>query len=192
MVETTEVVVSTIDTATTAAAAVEPPTTIFDSESPGESISRIQPIRTITPEEYGPVLGQCMMERGIDVIIGSDGGLHYAHIPSEQKKIVNEVSAECHALYPVDGKYSGGLEEEELTRLHAYYVDTLVPCLQGQGYSGFNPPSLTTYLETYGTEGGWHPYTDIIEIVDQLNPGAFTSLTQACPQSPGTDYLFGE
>jgi hypothetical protein len=47
-------------------------------------------------------------------------------------------------------------------------------------------------LETYGTEGGWHPYTDIIEIVDQLNPGAFTSLTQACPQSPGTDYLFGE
>jgi hypothetical protein len=107
------------------------------------------------------------------------------------KRIIPQVEARI-ASYPVDGKYSGGLEEEELTRLHAYYVDTLVPCLQGQGYSGFNPPSLTTYLETYGTEGGWHPYTDIIEIVDQLNPGAFTSLTQACPQSPGTDYLFGE
>jgi cyclic pyranopterin phosphate synthase len=33
---------------------------------------------------------------------------------------------------------------------------------------------------------------DFVIIVDQLNPGAFTSLTQACPQSPGTDYLFGE
>ncbi|MEX0796022.1 MAG: hypothetical protein WD274_04955, partial [Acidimicrobiia bacterium] len=156
------------------------------------SISRIQPVRTITPDEWAFVIGQCMQERGIDVNIIAADHLNYQGVPAVQRPRIAEVREECMALYPLDDRYTGGLSEKQLTRLYAYYVDTLVPCLGTEGYSGFSPPSLTTYLETYGTEGEWHPYTDIIEIVDQLNPGAFTSLTQVCPQSPGTEYLFGE
>jgi hypothetical protein len=152
----------------------------------------MEPIRTITPDEWGYVIGQCLIERGLDVNIMGADHLNYQNIPASQQEALSEALAECRALYPMDDKYTGGLNEEELTRLYTYYVEILVPCLQDEGYSGFNSPSLITYLETYGTEGGWHPYTDIIDIVDQRSPGAFASLNWVCPQSPGTDYLFGE
>lgn len=151
----------------------------------------IEPIRTITPDEWGYVIGQCLIDRGFAVNIMAADHLNYQGIPASQQEALLVAQAECKALYPMGDKYIGGLDDEELTRLYTYYVDTLVPCLQNEGYSGFGPPSLTTFLETYGTQMDWMPYTDIIDEVDQMAPGEIASLMAACPQGPTTTYLFG-
>jgi hypothetical protein len=193
MAQTTTTVVST-----TPAEATTTSTESSDASGSAElnplttPVPDLDPIRTITPDEWGFVIGQCLIERGFDVTIVAADHLNFQNIPASQQEALLIAQAECKALFPMDDRYTGGLDEEQLTRLYAYYVDTLVHCLEGQGYSGFNPPSFATYLESYPIDGGWHPYTDIIDEVDQLGPGGFASLNWECPQSPGTEYLFGE
>lgn len=192
-VETTTTVVSTTTTEALATS-----TETADTSGTGElnplttPVPDVEPIRTITPDEWGFVIGQCLIDRGFDVNIIAADHLNFQQVPASQQEALFEAQAECKALYPMDEKFTGLLDEEQLTRLYAYFVDTLVPCLEGQGYAGFDPPSLTTYMETYPIDGGWHPYTDIIDEVDQLSPGAFASLNSVCPQGPDNDYLFGE
>jgi hypothetical protein len=152
----------------------------------------IEPIRAVSPNEVGPVRGACLQHRGIDVTIGSDGSsLYFQGIPQEQQERLQEEQAICKALYPLDDAYSGPLNEEELGRLYDFYVGSLVPCLEAEGYSGFEPPSLDTYVESYGTESEWMPYTDIIHLVDAMSEGKRQALFGNCPQAPSSEYLFG-
>ncbi len=153
----------------------------------------IEPIRSVSPDEVGFIRGACLQHRGIDVTIGADGSsLYFQGIPEEQQQRVQEEDAICTALYPLDDSYSGVLDDEELGRLYDYYTEWLMPCLETEGYSGFDPPSLGTYVESYGTESEWMPYTDIIYLVDAMTEGKRQGLFEACPQTPPADVLFGD
>lgn len=153
----------------------------------------IEPIRTVRPDEVGPLRGACLQHRGIDVTIGADGSsLYFQGIPQEQQDRLQEEQAICIALYPLDDTYGGPLDDEELGRLYDYYVESLVPCLEAEGYSGFDAPSRDTYIESYGTESDWIAYTDILYLVDAMTVAERVGLFETCPQAPPVDELFAD
>jgi hypothetical protein len=96
----------------------------------------------------------------------------------------------CGQMFPVDPKYQQPLTESQLEFLYNWFIIETIPCLEEEGFSGFDPPSLDVFQDTYETQG-WGPYRDIAEQLDALPMGGWYRLTEACPQNPPVDDLFG-
>ncbi|MGA7096543.1 MAG: hypothetical protein WB245_03140 [Acidimicrobiia bacterium] len=145
-------------------------------------------VRFIHPDEWTLVRSQCMIDKGWPVTTTPDGGISYTHIGEDQQPEMQADDELCGRMFPVDPKYRQPLTVEQLTFLYDWFVNESIPCLEAEGYTNFDPPSLDVFIDTYDTEG-WSPYRDLN--TDQLGPGAWYALQEACPQGPPVDGLFG-
>lgn len=145
-------------------------------------------VRFIHPDEWTVVLAQCLTDHGWPVTTTPDGGIKYPNVGNAQQSEMQADDELCGRMFPVDPKYRQPLTVEQLTFLYDWFVNESIPCLEAEGYTNFDPPSLDVFIDTYDTEG-WSPYRDLN--TDQLGPGAWYALQEACPQGPPVDELFG-
>lgn len=130
----------------------------------------------------------CMIDAGWPVTTTPDGGIEFPDRPEDQNPVLEADWELCREKFPVDPKYRQPLTVDQLTFLYNWFVNESIPCLEGEGYTDFDPPSLDVFIDTYDTEG-WSPYRDLN--TDQLPMGGWYSLTETCPQNPPVDELFG-
>lgn len=176
-----------------------PPVTSDDSEAttttsaPGVTVSTTGDfVRFIHPDEWTLIRSTCLVEAGWPVDTTPDGGIDFSGIPSGQQSGLEAAIELCDRRFPVDPRYRQPLTETQLTILYNWYVTESIPCLEGEGFTGINPPSLDVFLDTYETEEHWAPYLDISSQLQQLQPGRWYDLNEACPQNPPVDELFGD
>jgi hypothetical protein len=127
------------------------------------------------------VQAECLREEGFpDVTVTPDGALSITGIPPEQEEALAVVRYVCEIRYRIDEEYTGALEKEELIELYEYYTQDLVPCLQANSYTAPDAPSVTTFVETYGSPTTWSPYS----AVQVSSNEAWYEINETCPQWP--------
>jgi hypothetical protein len=151
----------------------------------------VVPVRVIHPDEFAAVMASCVTEQGFVATVRRDGGVQFPSVAEEQGPALEAAIDLCGALYPVDTRFTEPLGREQLEFLYGWFVDESVPCLENQGFAGFSPPSLETFIEEFDTEDTWAPYRDIEQQLMVMSETELFDLQEICPQSPPADDLFG-
>jgi len=115
----------------------------------------------------------CMRDQGWPIEAVGATGMSWTAVPPQQNEAAQIAFAGCVAglNLPEYGAPSG----VEIESIYRFWVDTLTPCLESEGYDIPDPPSVETFVETYpGVE--WSPW----RYVTDYSPG----LEERCPQSP--------
>lgn len=115
-----------------------------------------------------------------------DGGIEFPEVTPEQSVEMEAANDRCGERYPIDPRYRQSLTEEQLKFLYNWYLEENIPCMEAEGYTGFEPPSLERFIETWGTVEQWVPVDDIS---GQLQ-GRLPALYSQCPPGPPVDDLF--
>ncbi|GBE21821.1 hypothetical protein BMS3Bbin01_01173 [bacterium BMS3Bbin01] len=123
--------------------------------------------------EVTGLIVECVRDQGFAVTLDPDGGIGYASVPPEQNQLADAAYYACKAGLHVPKPEP--LTMEQLEKMYAYVV-ALVGCLESQGYSVADPPSLDAYIDS---RGDWNPYTGLSVGLDVWVP-----LNRACPQNP--------
>jgi len=120
------------------------------------------------------LLARCVRDRGFPVSLTQDGpGLSYESVPPEQNQLAYAVEVACKAGLHV--RSPEPVSVEQLEKGYAYEV-ALAACLEDQGYSVSDPPSLDSFIDS---QGYWNPYFDLSVPLSDWVP-----LNRVCPQNP--------
>lgn len=152
---------------------------LFHDRFPDEPVPQAGLVRAIAPSEWAETIATCMTEAGFLSNV-KGGAVETASYPAEQALAQATAVYECRVGYPIDPAYQQSYTPEEATFLYRYLVDTVVPCLEDEGYSTSDIPSEGTFEDQLNSGQEWSPF-------DSLDPGSeekYTSLTQACPAKP--------
>jgi len=141
-------------------------------------------VRYLDPDEWAEVHAQCLRDQGFHVEVTLDGGLLF-NLPEDQQKALHEAAYRCDVQYPVHPRFRQRLSIEQIALLYEYYVDTLKPCLEAEGYEIEQPPSLETFAATLYEDSSWHPYNSVPLIRREEQH----RLQQKCPMIPPTEVL---
>jgi len=120
---------------------------------------------------------KCVLEKGFVVTPRDDGGLDSEEVLSpEQQDLADQAINECDSQlgFLKDDRPS----ETKLTEEY-YYQLKARECLDAEGYSTPEPPSLQKYLSTYGTHDHWAPWRYMGQ--HQLSLTDLQDLQKTCP-----------
>jgi hypothetical protein len=146
--------------------------------------------RYIHPDEWAVVRQACLRDEGWVVEITVDGGIRFPEVTPEQSVEMEAANDRCGERYPIDPKYREPLTEEQLAFLHTWYLEENIPCMEAEGYTGFEPPSLERFIETWGTVDHWVPVDDITGQLQSAGADALPALYAQCPPGPPVDDLY--
>lgn len=152
---------------------------LFHDRFPDEPLPAASLIRAIAPSEWSETIATCMTEAGFESHV-KGGAVETASYPVEQALSQATAVYQCRVGYPIDPVYQQPYTPEEATFLYRYLVDTVIPCLEDEGYSTPDVPSEGTFEDQLNAGQEWSPF-------DSLAPGSeekYTSLTKACPAKP--------
>lgn len=147
-------------------------------------------VRFIHPDEWAAVRAECLGEEGWIVEITIDGGIRFPDVTPEQSVEMEAADERCGERFPVDPKYRQPLSQQQLEFLYMWYIEVNIPCLQAEGYTDFDAPSLDTFLEGFATGNVWTPIDDIFDDIRLQGPNALAALYEACPAGPPVDELY--
>lgn len=120
---------------------------------------------------------QCANDQGVPVhVIPPGDGIGYGDVASGQQTMAAAVIEACRAglrLPPYEPP-----TRDQLTRLYYDLVDTRA-CLEGEGYTIAEPPTLDTFIDSYTTGDAWSPY---LSLPDTLTAGEWGHVERVCPQ----------
>ncbi|MBF0671341.1 MAG: hypothetical protein IR160_02000 [Salinibacterium sp.] len=153
-------------------------------EYPEALMPEVERVRFVPPEEWAEAMAACLSTEGFPAEVTPDGGVQ-RQVAAGQAMASDIASYVCNAKYPMDPQYEVKLNESQLRYLYKYYNNSLVPCLEDEGFRIPRAPSLQVFIDSYGTPDAWTPYASL---VGQPIVG-WIELNDACPQNP--DGLFG-
>ncbi|RLP80756.1 hypothetical protein D9V34_00625 [Mycetocola lacteus] len=149
-----------------------------DAEIPDE----VRVSRIIAPDEYAEVFSRCLTDAGFTARAHPDGGIRFDEIPDEQAQAQAVALYTCQATYPLDPRYTQPLTGSQIAYLYDYYRDRLLPCLEGEGHTVSDLPSLTRFKESFdGTAPGYSPFESIAR---GSSAEEFQRVSGLCPDFP--------
>jgi len=150
-------------------------------------------VRYVTQEEWASAQVDCLTEAGF-AAVESGGGMDLTRVPDEQKgpnSPLHRALYACQAEYPVDPRYSVAPNRAQLDVMYSYFVDDLIPCLQGEGVDALDePPSRSKFIDDSATEGRvvWSPYADAYFMT--ITSEQWEQLNAVCPSQTPLDRLW--
>lgn len=152
--------------------------------------TNVELVRYIHPDEWALTRQECLEEEGWIVEISIDGGIKFPDVTPEQSVEMEAANDRCGERYPIDPKYRQPLSEEQLAFLYDWYIEVNIPCMEAEGYIGFDPPSLDRFIETGGTVEQWTPIDDITDQIETRGGDTLPALYAVCPPGPPVDELY--
>lgn len=145
-------------------------------------------MRVVPASEYGSTQVSCLHEKGFaSASLTADGSGVTVELPGgDQVDAYNLASYTCMAMYPKNPAQ----DESRMTRdqkhvVYQYVTQTLVECLEGEGYTIRDIPSEETFLATWDT-GVWNPYAQLAAV------GTPDDVLRACPQDTPPELIWQE
>ncbi|MGN8244244.1 hypothetical protein ACTHAM_001144 [Cellulomonas soli] len=140
-------------------------------------------VRFVSQDEWAQTQIDCLAGEGVAAHLGSQGGIEYDDVPTEQGPALREAAYVCAAEYAVDPRTQQQLPRVRAKMQYAYLVSTVAPCVTGLGYPVDDAPSEATWLgQYYSGSSPWDPYADATATVsvgeaDQI----LDELYERCP-----------
>lgn len=137
-------------------------------------------VRTVAPPEWATTIAECLNGEGFDAVAQPDGSVFFD--TAEQGEAYAVALYTCKIRYPIDPKFQGPLNDEQLRRIYDYSKAVLTPCLESFGIAVPEPPSLEVFLEKHGSPDAWNIYGDVQNQVKSNDQ--WQEISAACPQYP--------
>lgn len=140
---------------------------------------------TATPDSTGPEPApvdaltatiRCMEERGFEATADAYGGFSSPEMGPEQSALWREAAEECKAE---TGWGVENYDDEQLAELYALEVEQF-DCLVDLGYTPQEPPSLQSYIESWGG-GSEPPYQPFASVIAGLKAEEQQRILEECP-----------
>lgn len=148
-----------------------------------EEPPEVEVVRLVVPEERPQVLVACVGDEGFPA--DAEGNRTF---PSEQLEAFNLALYTCEARYPLDERFLQPLTEGQTREIHAYLMESAVPCLAELGYELPEPPSIETFVGTFNTADA---YTLSSVLMDQGISGLTAeNILSECPEFPPSADLY--
>lgn len=147
-------------------------------------------VRFVTVEDAAEVWVECIRSEGFPVTLLPGNGVGYQDVPPAQGAAATAAGDLCSRRFPIDPLYLEPFNAAQLDFLYDFYVEESVPCLEGLGFTGFDPPAQATFAATYGGQETWTPFSDITEEQITLTGIGIEEAEQTCPQVPPSDELY--
>ena len=154
------------------------------ADFPDVAVPDIDRVRLVTLEEWPEAMASCLTEEGFDAV-AEDGGLGTS-APDGQELPYAVAHYVCSVEYPIDPRVMVPLVDDQIRYLYEYYTQVATPCLQAEGHEVPEPPSLQTYVSTYGQPGSWETYKLVAEAVNSQEE--WERINRLCPQIPAGLY----
>ena len=124
------------------------------------------------------LLAECVADHGFPLTVTGDGtGLTFQAVPPDQNQLAQAVLFACKAGLRLEKPAPPTVDQ--LEEAYAYMV-AVAHCLEEEGYSVTDPPSVGVYIDS---QGYWNPYDDLVAGLQE-----WSRLNQKCPQNPVGGY----
>lgn len=146
---------------------------------------KIELIRWTTIDDVGSVLAKCYTDNGFPskATVGVPGVTPEGGVAPDQLSAFNLVEYRCEAQYTLDPTYTRDWTDEQKGLLYDYYVEFLVPCLTGLGYTFDSPPSRAVFVAKYPSVV-WNP-------AQKVQPNITAEQNEKCPLRPPSKDMYG-
>jgi len=150
---------------------------------------RVEPIRTISNAEYGPVINECLdgfRDRKYRNLYGHE---LIAEQPLPVQAGLNESVSwyVCSAQYPFDPTGAGFFSVQQLDYLYDYNRRWVIPCMVLAGYDVGEVPDRSDFIRRGVAGSLWSPLEDVYRDVGMTGQD-YARLDAKCDVYP--DYLF--
>lgn len=143
----------------------------------GQDLPGVEVRRVVDPPHQEAAVTECMAEEGY--LKGPDGT--WPGISVEQRDIFTTALYVCHAAYPVPSVYTQAWDEEQKQAMYRYTTDSLVPCLEEEGYAVPEAPSQEVFVDSWDLQPWYaHGQADL----SGLDQQELVELNSRCPQTP--------
>ncbi|MEN9620058.1 MAG: hypothetical protein RL499_251 [Actinomycetota bacterium] len=154
------------------------------NDFPDAEVPDVDQVRLVTLEEWPFAIAECLNAQGF-IATAEDGGLS-SGAPSGQEMPYAIAYYVCSVEYPIDPRQMIPLVDDQIRYLYDYYTQVMTPCLEAEGYQVPDPPSLQTFMLSYGQPGSWAPYTLVAEAVTSQEE--WDRINRLCTQTPAELY----
>jgi hypothetical protein len=137
-------------------------------------------VRLIHQTDWTTIIPDCLAEMGHHVEPDANGSWSVQGGPGSEPYFLAFYT--CDAMYPVHPKYNAPMTDAKITQLYDYFLNSLKPCLEREGYTVPPAPSLQRFQETYRTDGGWLIYAGVADAAISMEELA--RINRVCPQVP--------
>lgn len=145
----------------------------------------VEPVRTITVEEWQVVYHDCMAELGFPSTVDQHGqqGISFDRAHEDD---MGRASYTCTARYPLDEARMQPFDLAQLRLLYDWRVEETIPCIAAAGITPPEPPSFESFVARYAATGyeHWSPIGEI-----DMPPDAPEGW---CPDTPPDEILYGD
>ncbi|NEM91386.1 hypothetical protein [Galbitalea soli] len=149
---------------------------------PGVKLPGPQMVRAVTLDEWPQAHSACLVKAGYPATVTPDGGVQ-THVGGKQDEAFQIQTWVCDVQFPLQSKFEKSLNTAQYTALWKYQKGDLAKCLTAHGFTVDSPPSLQTFISTYGRPGSWSPYSNV-----NGTDAEFTAINKECPQVPDDFY----
>lgn len=152
----------------------------------GDPVPEVPIIKWVRLHEQPGYMVKCLRSKGLNVKLEENGYSFETSDPAEDIRY-DKASYWCMAAYPYIEVTTRPLKPEQGRILYKYYVETLIPCLQNEGYNGpFELPSEERFLRQLNTTPRYSPYN--VAVPDE----EYSEAEKKCPERPAYEEIWGK
>lgn len=146
---------------------------------------RVELVRWATIDDVGPVLAECYTDSGFPskAAIGVPGVEPEGGVAPDQLSAFNLVDYRCQGQYTLDPTYTRDWTDEQKGLVYDYYVEFLVPCLTGVGYTFDPAPSRAVFVAKFPSVD-WNPSLKVQSSIT-------AEQNEQCPLRPPSEDMYG-
>jgi hypothetical protein len=130
----------------------------------------------VPADDWGAAVAGCMNSEGYDGYVGSGDGFSFP-ARDDTDEAQNRALYTCIGRYPVRADYSAYANHAQLEFLYDYFQDSLIPCIEANGYDVPNTAPARQEFVAYTVAPRWNPYK-------VMTDRATNELLERCPPSP--------
>lgn len=152
-------------------------------------------VRWVTPAEFGEIMAKRLAEVGITAEAG-DGGVSFPDgIDEPLEPLLDSVTFEVTAEYPIDPEYLRPLNQEQLGLLWDYWTGYFLPCANAHGAPPIQPSPtrqyfVANYYSVFITDPeSWLPPDNLMLLMEFSD---YQELSKFCPDHPPSKHLYGQ
>ncbi len=144
-----------------------------DAERPDVTIEKLLP-----PAEQFSAQVQCLRAEGYEVRVDTENFGFEVFGPPEQEEAYAIALYSCQTRFAIDPRTVNGDDTDaQLAERYREETQTLVPCLEENGLTVSDIPSLGTYIDRFRDGNPWSAW---VQLAETQAPETIAKLVEAC------------
>lgn len=152
----------------------------------GDPIPDVPIIKWVRYKGRLKYVNKCLRKKGFDSKLEDDYTISAKFNDKSEAIPYDKAMFWCDAAYPYVQPNHRPLDSAQARKLYRYYIEKVIPCLQGLGYNGsYNLPSEEKFIAEVNRDPRYSPYPQVMTWEEQ------EAALKVCPLRPIYEEIWG-